>query len=36
MKPTDSEIYDTLADELMDRDVVRDKITNESSDIYAK
>lgn len=36
MKPTDSEIYDTLADELMDRDVVRDKITNETSDIYAK
>ena len=35
MKATD-DLYSSLAEQLIERDVVRDKITNESSDIYAK
>lgn len=33
MKATD-EIYSSLAEELMERDVIRDKITNESTNFY--
>ena len=33
MKPTNEEWYDSLYDELIGEDVVRDKITDENSEI---
>lgn len=33
MAPTDPEMYDSLAEELNDMDIRRDKITNESQEI---
>ena len=36
MKSTNEEMYESLGDELMDMDIRRDKITNESQDINAE
>jgi len=36
MASTNPEMYDSLADELNDQDIHRDKITNESQEINAQ
>ncbi len=36
MKPTDSEYYESLGEELMERDIIRDKITNETAEVTVK
>lgn len=36
MKSTNEEMYESLGEELMDMDIRRDKITNESQDINAE
>jgi hypothetical protein len=36
MKPTNDEYYESLGEELMERDIVRDKITNETQEVYVK
>ncbi len=36
MKPTNSEYYESLGEELMERDIVRDKIKNETYEVTVK
>jgi hypothetical protein len=36
MKSTNEEMYESMGEQLMDMDIRRDKITNESQDINAK